>query len=514
MRFIVTLAGSLLLSLAFSFQAMAADSAALLEVLHNKGIIDDASYSDIKGAGKGQSADKKLLDVLHTKGILDDADYKRLSEQSDREAVATVAAVPQSSPAAAAPSDGSRPFDKAFSAVEEGFAKLGGDTVKLKIGAFLQAGYLNDDSGFSVTSPPTTNFSSTSGNQFFVRRARLFFDGMLANKAGFKVSIEASDTSGKILRDAYFFADYIPYSRVTIGQFKVPFGVEGVEALSTNTTINRSLATNFIHYPTLRDLGVMLSGQYQKKLGALPIGAGYAVALVDGNGMNTTDNNDDKDVSGRVWINPLVPGFTVGGSFYHGETNTLKFDAGNPTNIPPVLPDPTKDKVNDKIKKDWDRWAADVEYRPVYMKGLLLRGEFLWARKYYAKYASVDVISTTDTSKSPLPHFDRQAHSYGWYALAAYKVDGLPGYWRYLNGFEPLARYDFLDEDTSTITALSRQDTRNRVTLGLNYYLNKYTRLMANYEIIHADGGLKTQSLETIDNIGHHLFTTLVQVKF
>ena len=37
---------------------------------------------------------------------------------------------------------------------------------------------------------------------------------------------------------------------------------------------------------------------------------------------------------------------------------------------------------------------------------------------------------------------------------------------------------------------------------------------MADYEIIHADGALRSKSLETIDTIGHHLFTGLFQIKF
>jgi len=482
MRFILSVAGTLFLSLLLSLQAMAADSAALLEVLHNKGIIDDASYSDIKGAGKGQAADKKLLDVLHTKGILDDADYNRLTEQADREAAgaATVAAVPQSSPAAAAPSDGSRPFDKAFSAVEEGFAKLGGDTVKLKIGAFLQAGWLNDDAGFSVPSPPTTGLSYTSGNQFFVRRARLFFDGQLTNKAGFKISAETADTGGKVLRDAFAYIDYIPYNRVTVGQFKTPFGLETVEALGSNPAINRSLASNFIPYPTLRDLGVMLTGKYQTKAAGLPLGAGYSVGLFNGSGMNTSDDNSRKDVVGRAWVNPLVEGLIIGGSASTGKTH-----------------------AGVKNDQDHDRWGADIDYTPALVKGLKLRGEFMWERKYFAKYASKNIFSTAGNT------LDRINHAYGWYALAAYRVDDLSGPLKYVNGFEPVFRYDYLDEDTSVT-----DNSRNRFTVGLNYYLNKYTRLMADYEVIHADGRLRENSLETIDLIGHHLFTTLVQVKF
>ena len=496
MKFFARLLSVVSLLLLFAAPSFAADStgAALLEVLHNKGIVDDASYSEIKKAGSEggeQSMNKKLLDVLHQKGVLDDATYAKLSGQADAETkaaavAAPVTTTPEGSPATAA----RRPLDKTLSSVEEGIARLSGDTVKLKIGTFIQAGWLNDDAGFSVAAPPTVGRSTTAGNQFFVRRARLFFDGMVMDKVGFKVSVEAADTTGKVLRDAFIFTDYIPYTRVTIGQFKIPFGLEGVQALGSLPVINRSFATNFIPYSTLRDLGGMVSGHYKTSVGSLPLGAGYAVGVFNGTGMNSTDDNDNKNVSGRVWVNPLVAGLTIGGSLYHGKTNTSS--------------------TSDRIKKDWDRWGADVEYMPAFAKGLRLQGEYLWARKYFGTYASQNVTSTS----TPLPTFGRQAHSSGWYALASYRVDGLKGYWRYLNGFEPVVRYDTLDEDTSTQTAQSRDDSRYRTTIGLNYYINKYARLMADYEIIHADGALRTKSLETIDTIGHHLFTGVFQIKF
>ena len=142
------------------------------------------------------------------------------------------------------------------------------------------------------------------------------------------------------------------------------------------------------------------------------------------------------------------------------------------------------------------------------VKGLKFRGEFLWDRRFLATYVNKDINTTTTDA------FNRYAQSYGWYLLAAYRVNGLTGPAHYLNDFEPMVRYDYFDEDTSSTTSLARNDSRTRTTVGVNYYLNKYTCLKADYEIIHAGGGLKLKSLEKIDNIGHHLLTTMVQVKF
>ena len=92
-------------------------SGALIELLHNKGVLDDASYGELRNAGQG--GESKLLDVLYKKGVIDEATYKDLSAKAVAEAKAPAA--PQAS---AAPAE--RPLDQVLTAMEEGFVKLGG----------------------------------------------------------------------------------------------------------------------------------------------------------------------------------------------------------------------------------------------------------------------------------------------------------------------------------------------------------------------------------------------------
>jgi len=409
--------------------------------------------------------------------------------------VGTTVWAEETAPAAAAAETKSapaeRPLDNQLTSLEEGVARLSGDTVKLKIGFLFQGGWLNDDAGFSVGGPPTNGISVTSGNQFFVRRARFYFNGQLSEKVGFKVSLEPAIYSGttgggsQILRDAFIWGDYIPYARITLGQFKVPYGLEGVESIGDNPTINRSMATNFIHYPTLRDLGVMASGSYKTKVSRMPLGVSYWAAIVNGTGYNLQDDNNYKDFAARVVVNPLVEGLNVGASYYTGETRSVSgTGAGH--------------------DHDRNRWAVELDYNCPKIKGLKLRGEFLYDSKYFDTFASKNKTVTTG-----LPAYDGWAHSYGWYLLGAYRIDGQNGVLGYFNGLEPLIRYDYMDENSDT-----PGNVRYRTTLGVNYYMGKYTRLMVNYEIIHASSGLSTASLEKIDTVSHNLFTVMGQVKF
>lgn len=557
MRTVFAIIAGLMLIVTTASMAVAGEASTgdmLVDVLHNKGVLDDAQYNELKKAkaeGGEQAAQRKLLDTLHDKGVLDDAQYKRLSEQADQEA-AKAAAAPAAAAAPQAPSvpqapassqaavagGPERPFDKTLTSLEEGFARLGGDTVKLKLGAFIQAGWLNDDAGFSYGAPPNNFFSPHSDNQFFVRRGRLFFDFGVGPKVGMKISLEgaadlqtSTTTSGgrSILRDAYFWTDYVPYTRITVGQFKTPFGLEGVEALGDNPTINRSMVTNLVHYPLLRDIGAMASWRFRTDVSGLPLGAAWSVAVVNGTGYNVPDDNNRKDVVFRGTVTPLLEGLNVGGSLYHGQTHVV----------------PTAGAT---FNKDHDSWAAEAEYLPPFLKGLKLRYEYLWNRQFYTKYYSLASVTGTALNTAPATETSigvpapagttltftapsRTVHTDGWYVLAAYRVDGLQGFGSLFNGFEPLVRYEEMNEDgipwiftstfkngagatVSTVHTTVSNHWRYRTTIGLNYYFNKYARLMMNYEMIHADGGLRFASIEPIDLISHELFTTIFQIKF
>ncbi len=465
----------------------------LLDVLKAKGVLDQQAYDNLKkneAASPAPAASTlDLLGVLKEKGVISNKDYKRISQEAaipapapvataSKPAPATVQAAQTSPASAPVPVATARPLNGALTKFEEGLDSVTGNRVRLRIHAMLQAGWLYDDSGISVGSPPTGQISTTADNTFFVRRAKLFFGGRIFKKIGFKISLDG--TTNPLLSDAYAYLDYIPHARVTIGQFKTPFSVDQLTSIGAIPTINRSLVTNMIVNPQLRDVGVMLSGAYRMK--GRPFGVGYATELVNGNGKNNVDDNNQKDWAGRAWIHPFVKGLTLGGSWYTGDTRAKTGDHNH----------------------DHQKWGADFEYAPSMVKGLRTMGEFEWERRYYDNYVATDVFNTSKPGA-----FGKYAHTFGYYLEAWYRVNGLSGPASFLNGFEPVVRYDFLDENTSGVA-----NDRDRWTFGANYYLNSYVRVMANWEVIHAESGLAKDSLEKIDLKSHNLFTTLLQIKF
>lgn len=477
----------------FSMRAVAGgqpETLRLVEILKGKGVLTDADYAGLMAPASpsdDHALNRRLIKVLYEKGVLDEGSFTELASMSGMELGGTGAVVPATSQEAAAKASPAEPsartavpaVDKALSAIETGIAKVGRDEVSMKINFFLQAGWLNDDAGFSVGSPPTSDISLTAGNQFFLRRVRLYLGGNVTDRIGYKFSLDPTTTS-PFLKDAYVTLDYIPYARMTFGQFKVPFGYEGPFALAEMPVANRSMVTNMVHTPTLRDRGVMLSGKYNIRKGEDPLMASYDLALVNGTGDNRVDDNDSKDVSARVRFNPMLPCITLGGSYYAGQS----YNAGR--------------------GRHKERWGAEVEFLPKHVKGLKFLGEYVWATQYFDTYASKNVTDTTG-----LPALASHANQQGWYVLGAYRLNGFDGSLKFLNGLEPAARYEFLDEDTHV-----GNNARTKTTIGLNYYFAKDTRFMVNYEMVDADGQLQTQSLQKIDTISHNVLTTLMQVKF
>lgn len=448
-------------------------SVELMDALHEQGVISDASYDELKktaASGDEDAVSRELVELLHNNGTINDSSYQRLSEAAKRP-------VPQSSPAVTSAPDpaptGDRPAGAAMSEVEEGFARLGGD-IKLKIGAWVQGGFVYDDLGSNSGALPGSSAVTDSGNSFHFRHARPYLNFAFRDKTGFRIMMDAADTSGKPLRDVFVWFDYIPYTRVTFGQFLTPFGSESWRAPFENPMINYSYATTLMQLTNFRDTGLMIAPTYKTEVAGMPLKVGLATALIQGNGINGSDENGHKDVIGRAWVEPFVPGLQVGGSWYIGKNRV-----GN-------------------INPDWQRWGAEINYSPELVPGLALRGEYLFQSKYYAATA-------------PATYPNRYVHSSGWYAQASYRLSGFDGGLGFLNNVQPAVRYEEMDEDMAVA-----DNGRSKLTLGVNYWFNKYLRLLADYEIIDADSALATNTImpKGIDAVDHNMLTTHLQLWF
>ncbi|HVP57897.1 MAG TPA: porin [bacterium] len=224
--------------------------------------------------------------------------------------------------------------------------------------------------------------------------------------------------------------DYIcaPFLTVRLGQFQLPFGYEtqnsnfDVEAIDrsqiVNTVWNNGTLANGIGNGYLRDQGLMLMGQHTL--------FNYKVACVNGTGLNTADNNNYKDIVGRIGVGiPMFAGLGV--SLLHGEwPNGLKSQ---------------------------DRKAIGVDLFLDTGK-VLVESEFIAAR---------GMVTSANTA------LDKKFG--GYYAIVGYRVTPL---------IEPVFKYDKMDNDKDNDADAT---VTTNTYLGVNLNFEGKARLQVFYKI-------------------------------
>lgn len=149
------------------------------------------------------------------------------------------------------------------------------------------------------------------------RRVQWFFGGDFGmNSTGLganqSVAVRAAPA------DVYVNFKASPLLNLEVGQFDQPFSAEGRTADKCLQFMERSIAVRVIGKGNAKDNGLMLWGNLDKSV------ASYAVALVQGDGMNRPNVDHRFDVLARVFVRPLahsaspVQKLQIGGSIRRG----------------------------------------------------------------------------------------------------------------------------------------------------------------------------------------------------
>jgi phosphate-selective porin OprO/OprP len=277
-------------------------------------------------------------------------------------------------------------------------------------------------------------FTQSGVNDAFdLHRARLDAKGNITDQWSYEVYSEFAGTGAKLLDayTAYKFADYLKFQA---GQFKVPLSYESLVSDSQLDFIDRSQVVealaarskDVIGNQNGRDLGIQVSGSFVKLNDQYLFD--YTFGVFNGAGYDvTTDNNNHKDIAGRLGIHP-IKGLDFGGSLYEGE------------DIPAATT-----KVPNPVTQARNRYGFDARY---------VTGPFSITGEY---------LHGTDAS----------VHRDGWYAQASYFV---------VPQVQLVAKYDTYDP--------SKTVTTDRSTIyngGVNFVFNKWTRLAVDYLYRHEE---------------------------
>ncbi len=313
---------------------------------------------------------------------------------------------------------------------------------QLKIKGYTQVRFQS-----SEVATPTTVGSLTSADGFDIRRARLDFSGNLSKEIDYDLQLEfgggnGTATNGKVI-DAIIGYSFGPALKITTGEFKIPFSQENLASDSSPVTVNRSLVveglvargTDVIGNQNGRDIGIQVSGSlFPKDEDNTAYWLNYAVAAVNGQGINAGDGNKDKDIVSRAVIYP-IPGLSIGASFYNGFDKLTV--AQTPVVVTPAgLTGQTRNRTGYEFAYVFDQFHLQGEY-----------------------------IQGTDNLTNRA----------GWYVQT--------GYFFLPKQLQVVLKYDTYNTNTAAVNTAATSTIKSVSTAGINWFINKQALLQLNYEI-------------------------------
>ena len=304
-----------------------------------------------------------------------------------------------------------------------------------KISGFVQGMYQADLNGdFEL-----------QDNTFRMRRVRLSVDGKLSRTVSYK--LQGDFVRSPMLVDAY--VKYKPCNEfaIQVGQFKTPFTIESpINPVNLEIFDYGEAVQHLSGYKDVcgvgglgRDIGVMATGSLFPVKGYRVVD--YAIGVFNGNGPTTTDNNNRKDIVGRLEVHPGLKDLTWSGSYYYGKYY--------------------KDEENYGTR---NRWAAGAQYND---GKLVLRGEYIGGKTGYAP--------------TVIPEDLGYFNSNGYYAQAGYYFAlGKDKSQKLM----PVLRYEHFTADQAVTDGGT-----NWYTAGINYWPLKSVNFKLDYSLVQKESG-------------------------
>ena len=352
----------------------------------------------------------------------------------------------------------------------------------------------------------TFNQIANTPDTFSIPFFQLTFAGNLrkdyleGKNVDYSLGIQTTGTAAVSITDAWLAYQIFnsldstgPRLSITAGQQKKNFGNE---ATATEAFLPAIKVAQFASNLGLnaRELGLVLAGD------VLPVndfGYNYRVPIlqywlggINGNGPNTTDNNNSKDVFARLQLNApvnydhLLRGLSLGVSGYKGwdtktatntSTNTATFNTNAATPVSTTLTTSTS-TTNIIQNGDKNRWGADLAYvnTPV---GFTL--EYVHARDEAVSNGTV----VNGAVKTPYRFREVDEEGYTFtlfynfgdqFVTAAKNQDRYDDY--YPVTYQPFFRFDRWVPDTSNYAVHN-----DIYTAGFNWFFAQTTKLQLNY---------------------------------
>lgn len=340
-------------------------------------------------------------------------------------------------------------------------------------------------SGYGMTQYQYSGQKNAESNSFNIRMGRIALEGRIADDFYWKTQIQFNGNTsnlGASPRMVDLFAEWQKYDyfKVKIGQFKNPFTFENpmhpIDQGFMGYSQNVSKLAGFSdrageHASNGRDIGLQLQGDFLKNANGRNL-LHYQIGVFNGQGINTKDVDNQKNVIGGVWLMP-ISGMRIGAFGWTGSyarkgnwTETV----ADPTSS--VTPGATNEitHTNEVRSLNQNRYAFSFEYKK---DGWTVRSEYIHSTgKAFAKsLTSFNDANSKDCSINEKIGDKAQ----GVYGLVIAPLAQLPKNSR----IDIKARYDMYQPNGKN----NMQKTQYEA--GLNFHIGKRISILTEYALIN-----------------------------
>ncbi|MDD5035631.1 MAG: porin [Methylococcaceae bacterium] len=421
-------------------------------------------------------------------------------------------------------------------------------------GVRLRGSIQSDGKFFMDDNATPVGFSQDNNipDRFELRQARIWLEGTLWKSLDFKLMPDFGGGTTR-LQDAYIDAHYFTWASLNIGKQKTPISLERLQGDSDGAFLERAFPT---YLASNRDIGVVLHGSFARP-GETAVYAGpidfknfftYQLGVFNGGGDNSsldTDIKDDKEFYGRLWAHPFqgsgiaaLEGFGIG---LGGSWEQPKRRAALPNLVTAI----GQNKIVDYsqlggvagINKTTALFADGDHYR-IYPQAYWYYGPFGLLGEYVL--SSQGLLALKGNLKSPVGAFERiTQNNSAWQIQVSYVLTGEDNTFQSVKPRQPfspsngqwgalqwVARWSELDIDNSSFRTglvngrpfqlLDPSKSVSKATswaVGLNWFVNRNVRFMADYEQTYFQGGAGTRTL-VADRPTEKVFGTRFQLAF
>ena len=340
-------------------------------------------------------------------------------------------------------------------------------------------------SGYGMIQYQYSGQKNAESNSFNIRMGRIALEGRIADDFYWKTQIQFNGNTsnlGSSPRMVDLFAEWqkFEYFKVKIGQFKNPFTFENpmhpIDQGFMGYSQNVSKLAGFSdrageHASNGRDIGLQLQGDFLKNANGRNL-LHYQIGVFNGQGTNTKDVDNQKNVIGGVWLMP-VSGMRIGAFGWTGSyarkgnwTETV----ADPTSS--VAPGATKEvtHTNEVRSLNQNRYAFSFEYKK---DGWTVRSEYIHSTgKAFAK----SITNFNDANAKDCNLNEKIGDkAQGVYGLVIAPLAQLPKNSR----IDIKARYDMYQPNGKN----NMQKTQYEA--GLNFHIGKRISILTEYALVN-----------------------------